>query len=156
MRDLRQKGEETMKLLRPILFIVGLVLIVTIARATFASKSSQQDVANEPLQLTSVDSALATKAQEHCWYSVKSRSNVAKATKGQQLTSTGGEVQRLGDLILVTGAMSPSVGDDRFYGCALYEYTQGTPAVMTSKTWATPPAPHAMIPAGFLANGRKM
>ena len=145
-----------MKLLRPILFVVGLVLIVTIARATFAGKTSQQEVANEPLQLTAVDSALAAKAQDHCWYSVKSRSNVAKASKGKQLTSTGGEVQRLGDLILVTGAMSPSVGDDRFYGCALYEYTQGTPAVMMSNTWATPPAPHAMIPGGFLANGRKM
>jgi len=146
-----------MKLLRPILFVVGLVLIVGIAMATFSGKTSSQEAEmKEPLHLTAVDTALAAKAQNQCWYSVKSRTDVVKAAKGQQLSRSGGEVQRLGDLILVTGAIEPAVGDDRFYGCALYEYTEGTPAVMMSNTWATPPAPHALIPAGFLPNGRKM
>ncbi len=146
-----------MKLLRPILFVVGLVLIAAIARATFTGKSSQPQVeANAPLHLTAVEPALATKAQEHCWYSVRSRSNVVKAAKGQPLTTSGGDVQHLGDLILVTGAISPTIGDDRFYGCALYEYTQGTPAVMMSRTFPTPPTPHALVPAGFAGNGKKL
>jgi hypothetical protein len=145
-----------MNLLRPLLFVIGVVLAVAIGVWTFADTSSQQTTA-KPQPPTPVDAVLSTKAQEHCWFSVKSRSNIAKvAAGGTALSSAGAGAERMGDLILVTGAIEPAVGDNRFYGCALYEYTEGSPVVVSSTTSSSLPRADALIPPGFARDGKKL
>ncbi len=145
-----------MTLLRSLLFACGVVLIIAVAVFTFRGSAAQEaDVAMKPP--APVDSALAAKAQDHCWFSVKSRSSVAKAaTGGRAFSATSAGAKRLGDLILVTGTIEPAAGDDRYYGCALYEYTAGSPVVVSTRTSTSPPAANALIPAGFSTAGRKL
>lgn len=145
-----------MTLLRPLLFVCGLVLLIAVAVVTFGGQlGAREDVASKPV--APVDSSLAAKAQDHCWYSVKNRSAVAKAvTGGRALSATSAGAKRLGDLIVVTGTIEPAAGDARYYGCALYEYTAGSPVVMSSRTWSTPPPANALIPAGFSNDGKRL
>lgn len=147
-----------MNLLRSLVLIGGIAVIGAVGYVTFANQAGQHaDVSAQRATPVAVDGALAAKAQEHCWYTVKSRSNFAKAVAGgPPRSATGAGAERLGDLILVTGSIEPAVGDDRFYGCALYEYTEGSPVIVSSKTWTSPPRTDAMIPPGFTTNGKRM
>ena len=141
---------------RLVVLIGGIAVVVAVAIVTFDQQPAQRTNVS-PQHPTPVDATLAAKAHDHCWYSVKSHSNFAKAAaQGPAPSSTGGGAQRLGDLILVTGAIEPAVGDDRFFGCALYEYTEGSPVVVSSKTWTSPPRTDELIPLGFKSDGKKM
>lgn len=141
--------------LRSVLLVCGIGLAIALAIVTFRGNSSQATDA-KPAVATPVDAVLAAKAQDHCWFNVKSRSNVAKAASGRSLTGTSAGATRLGELILITGTIEPAAGDDRYYGCALFEYTQGSPVVVSSQTYSAPPAAHALIPAGFTADGKRL
>ena len=142
--------------IRLIVLIGGVAVVVAVAIVTFGQQPARRTNVN-PQHPTPVDAALAAKAHDHCWYSVKSQSNFAKAAaNGPPPSSMGGGAQRLGDLILVTGAIEPAVGDDRFFGCALFEYTEGSPVVVSSKTSTSPPRADTLIPLGFTSDGKKM
>jgi hypothetical protein len=146
---------EIMTLLRPLLLLCGIVLAIAVTIVTFGGKSAQQEDPG-PRPATPVDSVMAAKAQDHCWFSVKRRSPLAKAAAGgRALSGTSAGAQRVGDLILVTGTIEPAVGDDRFYGCALYEYTEGSPVVVSATTSSSPPGANALIPAGFTSDGKR-
>ena len=142
-------------MLRTILFVCGVMLAIAVGIVTFGNTGQAKDAG---LQVVApVDSALAAKAQDHCWFSVKSRSTVVKAaTGGRTLTATSAGATRLGDLILVTGTIEPAAGDARFYGCALYEYTEGSPVVVSTRTSSSPPPTNVLIPAGFTQNGKRL
>src|SRR4051812_17250988 len=116
--------------------IAGVGLAVGIAAAV-SSRASHPTSSDSQSNSTPVDQELAAKAQEHCWFSVKSHYTRTDATRDWGgLSSSGARTDRLGDLLIVIGAIQPSVGDDRFYGCALFQYTEGSPVVMTTKTSA--------------------
>lgn len=154
-RHLMGKGEDAMKLVRLLLLVGGVAVVVAVGIATFGAQSAQRTNVDPP-RPTPLEGALAVKAHDHCWYSVKSHSDFAKAAaRGPAPSSTGGGVQRLGDLILVTGAIEPAVGDDRYFECALYEYTEGSPVVVFSTTSTSPPRTDALIPLGFTSDGKK-
>ena len=141
---------------RLVVLIGGVAVVAAVAIVTFGAQPAQRTDVNAQ-RPTPLEGALAAKAQDHCWYSVKSHSDFAKAAAhGPAPSSTGGSAQRMGDLILVTGAIEPAVGDDRFFGCALYEYTEGSPVVVSSKTWTSPPRTDELIPLGFTSDGKKM
>lgn len=143
--------------IRLVVLIGGVAVVVAVAIVTFGNQPAAQRTNVNAQHPTPLEGALAAKAQDHCWYSVKSHSTFAKAAAhGPPPSSTGGGAQRLGDLILVTGAIEPAVGDDRFFGCALYEYTQGSPVVVSSKTSTSPPRTDELIPLGFTSDGKKM
>ena len=145
-----------MALLRPLLLVCGIGLAIVVGIVTFGGDAGQEKDRTRAVA-TPVDSALAAKAQDHCWFSVKSRSTVVKAaTGGRAFTATSAGASRLGDLILVTGTIEPAAGDARFYGCALYEYTEGSPVVMSSRTSSSPPGTSTLIPAGFTTDGRRL
>ena len=142
---------------RLVVLIGGVAVVVAVAIVTFGNQPAAQRTNVNAQHPTPVDAALAVKAQDHCWYSVKSHSDFAKAAAhGPVPSSAGGGAQRLGDLILVTGAIEPAVGDDRFFGCALYEYTAGSPVVVYSITSTSPPRADALIPLGFTSDGKKL
>ena len=146
-----------MKSLRLLVLIGGIAVLIAVAILTFGNQPAAQRTNVNAQHPTPLEGALAVKAQDHCWYSVKSQSDFAKAAaNGPPPSSTGGGAQRLGDLILVTGAIEPAVGDARFFGCALYEYTQGSPVVVSSKTWTSPPRTDELIPLGFTSDGKKI
>jgi hypothetical protein len=129
--------------------VVGLVLVV-------ASRSSRPAGVGVESSSKPVDQELAAKAQEHCWFNVKSqlaRTNANRDLGG--LSSSGARTERLGDLLIVTGAMQPSVGDVRFYGCSLIQYTEGSPVVMATKTSANPLRAESVVPFGFTPEGKK-
>ncbi len=146
-----------MNSVRLVVLIGGVAVVVAVAIVTFGHQTVAERANVAAQHPTPLDGALAVKAQEHCWYSVKSQSDFSKAAAhGPAPSSTGGGAERLGDLILVTGAIEPAVGDDRFFGCALYEYTAGSPVVVFSKTSTSPPRADALIPLGFTSDGKKL
>jgi hypothetical protein len=140
--------------------MVVLVVVVAAAlavgyltvRSLPASQSST--AASRPPQ--PVDPPLAAKAQANCWFKVKNRSGRAdQVRRWQSVTSIGAHAVQLGDLLVVTGAVEPMVGDDHFYACSLFEYTPGSPVVMSVVASAAPVRVDAVIPYGFSADGRK-
>ena len=103
-----------------------------------------------------VDAALAAKAESSCWFKVRNRSDRAEEVKQwRSVTSLGAKAERHGDLVIVSGAMEPAVRDARFYGCSLFEYTEGSPVVMTVKTSSGPLGAANLVPFGFSADGKK-
>jgi hypothetical protein len=103
-----------------------------------------------------VDPQLAAKAKDSCWFKVKNRSSrSSEVRQWESVSSTGANTERLGELLIVTGAIQPSVRDDSFYGCSLFQYTEGSPVVMTATTSPSPVRAHNVIPFGFSEDGKK-
>ena len=106
--------------------------------------------------LRPVDEAVAKKAQTSCWFKVTNRSSNREDVRlWKASTSVGATTGRLGDLLIVSGAMEPAVGDARYYGCSLFEYQPGVPVVMTATAGPTPVRADNVIPFGFGKDGRK-
>ena len=138
--------------------VLGVVVAaaLTIGYLTVRSLPASQSSTAASRQPQPVDAPLAAKAQASCWFKVKNRSSRAdQVRQWQSVTSIGAQSVRLGDLLVVTGAVEPMVGDDHFYGCSLFEYTPGSPVVMSVVASATPIRVDAVIPYGFSADGRK-
>ena len=137
--------------------LVGLGAIALVVGAIIARPSSEPHASTFTLQtLESVDGRLAAKAEDSCWFKVKSQSTPAgEVNPWKTVSATGVKTQKLGDLLIVTGAMEPAVRDDHFYGCSLFEYTQGTPVVMTTKTSPNPVRAGNVVPYGFSDDGKK-
>ncbi len=129
-----------------------LAVVSAIAISRVESRTPGVSVqASEP-----VDSQLAAKAKDSCWFKVKNRSSRStEVRQWESVTSTGATTERLGELLIVTGAMEPAVRDDHFYGCSLFQYTQGSPVVMTATTSPSPIRAHNVIPFGFSEDGKK-
>jgi hypothetical protein len=109
-----------------------------------------------PQTMQPVDDAVAAKAQTSCWFKVTNQSSQgAEVRLWQASSSVGATTGRLGDLLIVSGAMEPAVRDARYYGCSLYEYTPGVPVVLTTTTNPMPVGSDSVIPYGFAKNGKK-
>lgn len=107
-------------------------------------------------EMTAVSEELAAKAQGGCWFKVKNRSSKSEEVRlWNAATSLGSRIERLGELIIVTGALQPPVHDARYYGCSLFEYTPGSPVVMTATASANPVRADSLIPYGFSKDGHK-
>lgn len=107
--------------------------------------------------LEPVSDPLAAKAQDSCWFKVRNRSSRSEERRQwSSVSSSGAKTEKLGELLIVTGAMEPPVGEDHFYGCSLYQYTEGSPLVMTVKTSPVPVRVDNIIPFGFSEDGRKL
>ena len=106
--------------------------------------------------LQPVDEQVAKKAQTSCWFKVTNRSgNRDEAPLWKASSSVGATTGRLGDLLIVSGAMEPAVGDARYYGCSLFEYQPGVPVVMMATATAAPVRADSVIPFGFAKDGHK-
>ena len=106
--------------------------------------------------LQPVDEEVAKKAQTSCWFKVTNRSsNREEVQLWKASSSVGATTGRLGDLLIVSGAMQPPVRDARYYGCSLFEYQPGVPVVMTATANPTPVRADSVIPFGFAKDGRK-
>ena len=70
-------------------------------------------------------------------------------------SSAGATTGRLGDLLIVSGAIEPAVRDVRYYGCSLFEYQPGVPVVMMATATPIPVRADSVIPFGFGKDGRK-
>ena len=141
---------------RKIVLVVVVAAALAIVYLTVRSLPASESATAASRQPQPVDAALAAKAQDNCWFKVKNRSGRAdQVRQWQSVTSIGAHTVRLGDLLLVTGAIEPMVGDDGFYGCSLFEYTAGSPVVMSVMASATPVRLDTLIPYGFSADGRK-
>ena len=139
--------------------LVGFGLVALLAGSALAGCGTTASAKSGNLTMQTlepVDPALAAKAQTSCWFKVKNRSSrAAEVQQWAGITSTGATTERLGDLLIVSGAMSPAVKDDHFYGCALYEYTQGSPVVLMATSSPAPVREDTLIPYGFSRNGHK-
>lgn len=139
--------------------VVGLGLIALLAgfgSVACGASASSNDATENAHTLQPVDAALAAKAQASCWFKVKNRTS-----KGDEVrlwnasSSTGATTERLGQLLIVNGAMEPSVHDSRYYACSLYEYTKGSPVVMSATSSPMPVPIDNVIPYGFARDGHK-
>ena len=137
--------------------LVGLGVIALVVWAIVTRPSFEPHGSTFTLQtLESVDGRLAAKAEDSCWFKIKSQSAPAgEVNQWRTVSSTGVKTQKLGELLIVTGAMEPAVRDDRFYGCSLFQYTNGTPVVMTAKTSPNPVRASNVVPYGFSDDGKK-
>ena len=80
-----------------------------------------------PQTVQPVDYAVATKAQTSCWFKVANHSSEsAEVRLWKASSSVGATTGRLGDLLIVSGAMEPAVRDARYYGCSLFEVHAGS------------------------------
>ena len=105
------------------LVVVGLAVAVA---ASVSSRSSDSSVGDVSGTSTTVDPDLAAKAQDHCWFNVRSRVARTYPTRDPgSVSSSNARTERRGDLLIVTGVIEPSVGDDRFYGCSLFDTPRG-------------------------------
>jgi hypothetical protein len=103
-----------------------------------------------------VDEQVAKKAQTSCWFKVTSRSSDREEVRAWKASSSvGATTGRLGDLLIVSGAIEPAVRDARYYGCSLFEYQPGVPVVMTATAAPIPVRADSVIPFGFGKDGRK-
>ncbi|MGC4083481.1 MAG: hypothetical protein QM736_15565 [Vicinamibacterales bacterium] len=134
------------------------VLVVGLAGGYFylrASGASRQSTSAFQT-MEAVDAQLAAKAESGCWFKVKNQSSRSEEVRlWQAATSVGASTVRLGELLIVTGALEPPVHEDRFYGCSLFEYTAGSPVVMTALTSRAPVRADNLIPFGFSPDGTK-
>lgn len=129
--------------------VVGSFIAVSASRAQTTRVTTQ---AMEP-----VDEQLAVKAEDGCWFKVKNRSSrTSEVRQWRSVSSTAARTEKLGELLIVTGAMEPAVRDDRFYGCSLFQYTQGSPVVMSAATSPLPVRADTVIPFGFSRDGQKL
>ena len=135
--------------------VVGLGTVALVVAFVFASPTVTSPKAAD-LSMQPIDPALAAKAEDSCWFKVRSRSGKAAEVKlWAAVSPNGAHTERLGELLVVTGAMEPAVRDDRFYGCSLFEYTAGSPVVMTVMTSSSPVRPDTVVPLGFSNDGMK-
>jgi hypothetical protein len=139
--------------------MVGLVVAALVVGSLMLHsadhKPSARGISMQALE--PVDAHLAAKAQASCWFKVKNRSSRAEAVRQwNSVTSAGAKTQKLGELLIVTGAIEPSVKDDHFYGCSLYQYTEGSPLAMSAMTSSAPVRADTVIPFGFSSDGRKL
>jgi hypothetical protein len=139
--------------------VVGLGLVALLAgfglvgcrQATSADSSSTTMHTLQP-----VDEALALKAQANCWFKVKNRTSRSEEVRlWNASSSVGAKTERMGELLIVTGALEPAVRDDRYYACSLFEYTPGSPVVMKATSTALPAPTDSVVPYGFTKGGRK-
>jgi hypothetical protein len=138
------------------MFAAVAIVVLVLGVLTFRSSSASRPAAFTPESLRPVDPQLAAKAQDSCWFKVKSRSGRAdQVRRWEAVSPAGASTMRLGDLLIVTGAIEPAVGDERFYGCSLFEYTTGSPVVMTTRTSSSPMRADTLIPLGFASDGTK-
>ena len=139
--------------------VVGLGLVALLAGfgllgcgpATSADSSSTTTQTVRP-----VDEALALKAQANCWFKVKNRTSRSEEVRlWNASSSVGAKTERMGELLIVTGALEPAVRDDKYYACSLFEYTRGSPVVMKATSTALPAPIDGVVPYGFTKEGRK-
>jgi hypothetical protein len=106
--------------------------------------------------LQPVDEEVAKKAQTSCWFKVTNRSSEREEVRlWKASSSVGATTGRLGDLLIVSGAIEPAVRDARYYGCSLFEYQPGVPVVMMATATPMPVRADSVIPFGFAKDGRK-
>jgi hypothetical protein len=106
--------------------------------------------------LRPVDEDVAKKAQTSCWFKVTNRSSEREEARlWEASSSVGATTGRLGDLLIVSGAIEPAVRDARYYGCSLFEYRHGVPVVMMATAAPMPVRADSVIPFGFAKDGRK-
>jgi len=106
--------------------------------------------------LETVDDAVAKRAQSSCWFKVANRSTDREEGRlWKASSSVGAKTGRLGDLLIVSGAMEPAVREARYYGCSLFEYHPGVPVVMMATAAPVPVRADTVIPFGFGKDGRK-
>ena len=134
--------------------VVGLGAVALVVASVFASPTDKTPTT--ALATGPVDAAVAAKAEDSCWFKVKNRSGKAAEVKQWTAVSpNGAHTERLGELLIVTGAMWPAVHDDRFYGCSLFEYTAGSPVVMSAMSSPSPVRADSVVPFGFSKDGTK-
>jgi hypothetical protein len=141
---------------RRIAVLVGLGMVALVVVSAIAISMAQPQTPVVAAQTVEpLDPQLAAKAKDSCWFKVKNRSGRAdEVRQWEAVSSTGATTERLGELLIVTGAMEPSVRDDHFYGCSLFQYTQGF-VVMTAMSSPSPVRAHNVIPFGFSEDGKK-
>jgi len=138
--------------------MVGLAMVALVLASVVAfSMAERRTPPGTTVQtIEPVDPQLAAKAKDSCWFKVKNRSSRSdEVRQWGAVSSTGANTERLGELLIVTGAIEPSVRDDHFYGCSLFQYTQGSPVVMTATSSPSPVRAHNVIPFGFSEDGKK-
>lgn len=134
--------------------VLGLGAVALVVASVFASPTDKTPKADVTMQ--ALDPAVAAKAEASCWFKVKSRSGkAAEVRQWSAATPAGVRTERLGELLIVTGAMEPAVHDDRFFGCSLFEYTKGSPVVMNALSSPVPVRPDTVVPYGFSKDGMK-
>jgi hypothetical protein len=139
-----------------LLKLAGLVLLAGGGLAGCKSGISANGAATTLQALQPVDDAVAKKAQTSCWFKVANRSSERDEVRlWKASSSVGATTGRLGDLLIVSGAMQPAVRDARYYGCSLFEYQPGVPVVMTATAGPAPVRADTVIPFGFGKDGRK-
>lgn len=131
--------------------------VLALATAAAACNSDALSSRNPKMQqMQPVADDLAAKAQSSCWFKVRSRSGRSEEVRLWEATkSVGASTVRLGQLLIVTGSLERPVHDARFYGCSLFEYTPGSPVVMTAIVSAVPVRADNLIPYGFSKDGQK-
>ena len=135
---------------------VVLVLLVAGGLVGCTSGGSASSGATTLQALEPVDDAVAKRAQSGCWFKVANRSTDRDAVRlWKASSSVGAKTGRLGDLLIVSGAMEPAVGEARYYGCSLFEYQPGVPVVMMATAAPAPVRADTVIPFGFGKDGRK-
>lgn len=136
---------------RGLLTLLAVVGLVGCGQATGADSGSTTMQTLQP-----VDEALALKAQANCWFKVKNRTGRSEEVRlWNASSSVGAKTERLGELLIVSGAIEPAVRDDRYYACSLYEYTPGSPVVMKATSTTLPETASGVVPYGFSKDGRK-
>ena len=137
--------------------LVGLVLVALIVASAVGYSIVRSRTAEATVQTVEpVDAQLAAKAESSCWFKVKNRSSrTDEVRQWESVVSTGAKTERLGELLIVTGAIEPPVRDDHFYGCSLFQYTEGSPVVMTATSASSPVRPANVVPFGFSEDGHK-
>ena len=138
------------------LHLALLVLLAAGGLVGCNSGSSATSGATTLQALEPVDDAVAKKAQSSCWFKVANRATDREEVRlWKASSSVGAKTGRLGDLLIVSGAMEPAVGEARYYGCSLFEYHPGVPVVMMAKAAPAPVRADTVIPFGFGTDGRK-
>ncbi len=139
--------------------VVRLGAVALVSGALFVAcgfGSASKGGAGTMQQMQPVSEELAAKAQSGCWFKVKNRSSKSEEVRlWNAATSMGSRTERLGELLIVTGALNPPVHDQRYYGCSLFEYTEGSPVVMTAIASGNPVRADNLIPYGFSKDGHK-
>lgn len=133
----------------------GVVALVVGSFAISASRPEATRATTEAVE--PVSEQLSAKAEDSCWFKVKNRSSrSSEVSQWRSVSPTGAKTERLGELLIVTGGMDSAVRDDRFFGCSLFQYTQGSPVVMSAITSPLPIRADAVIPFGFSRDGQKL
>lgn len=138
--------------------LMGLIVAVVVVGAFVFTSAPQGRTRGVTMQaMEPVDQQLAAKAEESCWFKVRNRSSRSdEVRQWSSVSSTGAKTEKLGELLIVSGAMDRAVRDAHFYGCSLFQYTEGSPVVMTATTSPVPVRADNVIPFGFSKDGKKL